>query len=399
MTAPVIGCDQCRRPGRACGGCTLGDCVPDALPCVCCGEPTCVRSACGAPRTHLCGGPRPRDTEPAPRPRAAATTRVAAPRPPRGRKADQAAATEAACGLVDSGGELRFLTDLEGVFAPLRAVEGRTGRSQPWWRPPLPGVTWAVDVIGGYGWRRPWQGEVAVLDRSGAWVAAASSVVVAHGALSHVGETVWEGRPGYYQVTAHPWYETAMPYPLGHVKVGSRPWLPAPHIALLADLVHQGRWPDVDIWDAYTGDGCRLTDWAAHLNTVRVHAITHYGRSSDQYDRVKGAIGEATSLMLGRLEGTRRVWSCKSARPDIRHHIESQGSAILWRWADDCRAVAGPELAPVALRNVDELVVPAAALDLLVSRERPGGRPPMLIDPSGCRLGSFKIKEMEVWAA
>lgn len=66
---------------------------------------------------------------------------------------------------------------------------------------------------------------------------------------------------------------------------------------------------------------------------------------------------------------------------------------MLWRRADDCRKLA-PAYLPVALRNTDELVIPAQALETVTTLPRPGGkRPPVLIDQAGIRLGTFKVKE------
>lgn len=398
---PTDGCDKCRVPGNWCGD---GGFVTREQPCVLCGEPTVMRARCGAARTPLCyAGLPPAQPEPTP-PAKPAAARTQPARPLRGRKADQAAATAAAITGLDEGEPVRILAALEGVFAPLRAIGGGK-RSQPYWRPELPGITWSVEVVTGYAWSRPYQGKVVVLDRSGAWVTAASSAVVPHGALTPTGAIEWAGAPGYYQVHAHPWYEKGMPYPLGHVRPGTRPWISAPRVGLLADLVRQGRWPDVDVLDSYTGDGCRLTDWAGHMQALRAHALTIYGRPREDqvddtpYDLVKQGIGQAFSLMLGRIDagdGRRRTWDCKAGRPDITHHVQDQGSVTLWRWADDCRRVvelAGlPELAPVELRNIDELVVPVDALQIITTTPRPGGRAPLVIDPLGIKLGTFKIK-------
>lgn len=395
-------CETCSQPGDWCG---YGGTGPNR-PCVCCGEPTVVRSACGAARTAMCTGKRatasssvapvtfaaPAPVAPQQAPRAPRTTRAA------GRAADQQAATNAAIAGMATRQPLRLLTALEDTFAPLRTGDdGR--RSRPYWRPELPGMTYSAHVVTGYSWKRPYLGEVTVLDRSGAWVSAASSSVVAHGALSHTGPCEFDGRPGYYLLTVYPWPESdVMPSPIGRVR-SETVWLPAPTVTLLRDLVAQGRWPDVAVLDSYTGDGVRVTEWTKHVNALRAHAINTYGRDSDQYEDVKVAFGESMSLMIGQVtDGVRRTWKSRAARPDWTHTFQSQASSTLWRWGDESRQVV-PELAPVALRNVDELVVPREAVAVLTTTLRPGGRKPLKIDPSGIALGTFKVKGTEEWAA
>ncbi len=288
----------------------------------------------------------------------------------------------------------RILAALEDEYAPMRRRQ-----REPYWRPPLPGMTFAADVITSWEWERPYSGEVAVLDRSGSFVAAASSVLVAHGKLEHTGPCEFDNRPGYYRVQVHPWHESgSIPHPLG--EWGSRQaevWVPAPAVALLRDLAAAGRWPDMTVLDSYTGDGVRLSKWAEFVNTLRAEAITEHGRDSDQYAAVKTGFGQALALMLGRQgDEQRREWHCKARRPDWTHAIQAQSAATLWRWADDCRTVA-PDLGPVALRNVDELVIPQAALEVVTTTKRSGGRAPLGIDPTGIKLGTFKVKAAQAW--
>lgn len=411
-----VGCPRCRQMGEWCG---FGTVIIRRVPCVCCGTPTKLRSACGAARDGWCfGGPDHKQAEaqaaqaaqaapapPAPPSGTARAPRAArAPREPRPnyRRLRQQVTTESAVEGLDEGAPMRLLGALEGPFAPVRMITTETGRRRvgPYWHPDLPGITFATHIVTGYHWSRPYTGRVTVLDRSGAWVAATSSVVVAHGALEHTGAIEFTGRPGYYQMATYPWHEfDGLPHPLGHVgKRHETVWLPAPTVSLLRDLVTAGRWPDIDVLDSYTGDGVRLTDWSGHVNKLRRHAITTYGRDDGPYDDVKSNFGQAMSLMLGHLEGVRRTWKCKAARPDWTHHIQAQASATLWRWADDCRTVV-PAMPPVALRNVDELLVPEPAVKILTTTERPKGKKPLALDPDGIALGTFKIKGTEEWTA
>ncbi len=315
----------------------------------------------------------------------------------RPRKATPGSSLAYARAALAEGRSPRILAALEDEYAPRRRCKGKP--PEPYWRPRLPGMTFATDVITSWEWERPYSGEVAVLDRSGAYVAAASSVLVAHGKLEHTGPCEFHDRPGYYLVQVHPWHESnSLPHPLG--EWGSKQpevWIPAPAVALLRDLADAGRWPDVTVLDSYTGDGVRLSKWAGFVNTLRAEAIAEHGRDSDQYAAVKTGFGMALSLMLGyQGDAMRREWKCNVRRPDWAHSIYAQSAATLWRWADDCRTVA-PGLGPVALRNVDELVIPQAALEIVTITKRSGGRAPLGIDPDGIKLGTFKVKAAEAW--
>ena len=61
------------------------------------------------------------------------------------------------------------------------------------------------------------------------------------------------------------------------------------------------------------------------------------------------------------------------------------------------RPASAPELPPVALRNVDELVIPAEALPL-VTRDDGGKVRPLRIDQDGRQLGTFKVKHEQNWS-
>ncbi len=341
--------------------------------------------------------PEPEQAEPEPEQAESEQTPAAATpgeRTARPSKATPGSSLVYARAALAEGRSPRILAALEGEYAPLRRRQ-----REPYWWPPLPGMTFAADVITSWEWERPYSGEVAVLDRSGAFVAAASSVLVAHGQLEPTGPCEFHDRPGYYRVQVHPWHESdSLPHPLG--EWGSRQaevWIPAPAVALLRDLADAGRWPDVTVLDSYTGDGVRLSKWATFVNTLRAEAITEHGRDSDQYAAVKTGVGQALALMLGRQgDEQRREWHCKARRPDWTHAIQAQSAATLWRWADDCLTVA-PDLGPVALRNVDELVIPQAGLEIVTTTKRSGGRAPLGIDPAGIKLGTFKVKAAEAW--
>lgn len=407
---PPAACSTCATPGPSCGP---GAVVEDELPCALCGNPTRVRARCGTARHGGDCRPgsddtRPADPTPPPAPAPAAeASRAAAPRPPGSSRRSahaavrgdaQGAALEEFRAALAEGRPLTFLAALEGPFEPRRRVDGRMTR--PFWRPELPGCTWAVHAVEAWGWTRPYAGPAVVLDRNAAFLSAASSVLVGHGALEHTGpmDEFDDRRPGYYEVPVHPWYESdTMPHPLLHTHKRETAWLTAPTVALLRDLEREGRWPGVTILNSYTADGVRIDKWAQFVNAIRAEALTRYGKDSEQYADVKDRYSMAFQLMLGSADdGGRRRWKCGAQRPDWTQTVRAQAAATMYRWADACRKVA-PDLPPVALQHTDELVIPAAALDAVTTAERPGGLRPLVVDPDGIRLGSFKIKHIDEW--
>jgi hypothetical protein len=303
--------------------------------------------------------------------------------------------------IADHPQRLRVLARLEGdrkqsgPFAPRR----RGDHPFPYWQAPLPPAAADIRISDGWTWERPgYDGPVTALDRSGAWPTALSSVTVAHGPLAHTGEVDADAgtvRPGYYLVTYYAWPETGLPHPLGDLgKPGSPVLITAPDMALLRDLYRAGRWPDATAADSWTGDPARLSDWAHFVGELRRYAIERHGRESGAYAAVKTAFGMATSLMLGKWgDGNRKVWECKCRRADWVHHVKRQSAVTLWRAADDCLTMTGPELGPVGLRNNDELVIPSGALEAVTTATVPGkDRPAVRLDPDGITLGTFKVK-------
>lgn len=317
--------------------------------------------------------------------------------------------------------KFRFLDDLTGAYAPKRRTEGRL--RTPWWQPPMPEITDLVQTSG-WSWSLPpipSTGHLAVLDRTAAFLSSLSSVQVAHGALVHTpDETTYRGLPGFYKVTAHPWQEYGTPHPLGacarEVETGTAVWVPHPRAQLLQQLADQGRYPDGFIVDAYTcgreketgkAREVRLDKWAGHLQTVRRAIIERHGRYDEsrengmtlEYEAFKIGFSQAITLMKGtKLAGQPRAWkpNVLQRRPDWGWAVEDLSACTLWRWCDDSRQVmtdlGRPELSPVAMRNVDELVVPLQALELLTTTPRSGGRRPLTVSPAGIALGTFKVK-------
>lgn len=322
---------------------------------------------------------------------------------------------------------LRFLEDLHDRFGPKKRkwddAIGKHRLRNPYWMAPMPPITDLVQTSS-WSWRRegvdPEQA-FAILDRTAAFLSAASSVDVAHGALVHNPEAaVYQGLPGFYKVVWHPWEETAIEHPLGpwprHVEGDRVLWVPHTRAALLHRLATAGRYPDGFILDAYTcavgedgkPDRTDLKKWAAHVRDRREQVIAKYGRYDQgrpdgqtlEYKAVKTNFSQAVTMMTGSwAPGKSRIFNptCRVRRTDWGLAISDLSAVILWGWCDDARQVVTdlghPELAPVAMRNMDEIVVPAAAVDLLTTTPRSGGRRPLTVDPAGITLGTFKVKK------
>lgn len=305
--------------------------------------------------------------------------------------AARAAETRATLTRIDTGEPPKLLDALAGPCAPLR------GGREPRWMPIQPGMLKAVHVRSGLSFEREFHGQLLVLDKNAAWVSAAASVSVAHGQLVHTAGVEYAGRPGYYRIQCHPWHERDMPHPLGELPTGDV-WVPEPTVALLAWLVEQGRWPDITILDSYTADRVRLTDWTDHVKACRKHAIETYGGASEEYAAVKQSFGQAMSLVVGTVsdDGRRRTWKTKVHRPDWRHTIEAHTVVTMWRKFDSFRRILPPDLAPIAIRNVDELLIPDDALEILLTGHD-GRQPPLRVETRGITLGTWKVKGAELW--
>lgn len=292
---------------------------------------------------------------------------------------------------------LRLLAAMEGTRDEAGPFTPYLRRRAPRWQPDRPAVIDAVRVMDGWNWERDFTGEVTVIDRNGSWPTAVSSVRVVHGQLEHTGpmeDITGAPRPGYYKVTVYPWTETDLPSPLGTEAVGEERWITGTRMHLLVDLAAQGRWPDASASDSWTGDPVRLSAWSHLIGECRRYALEIHGRESGAYSAVKEAFGQSMGLMYGSLDGDstsmQRKWNCRSRRTDWVHAIKDQASATIWRTADKLRTLGA---APVSLRNVDELVLPAEGLDAATSGERPALR----LDESGTTFGTWKIKDTEVW--
>jgi len=151
-----------------------------------------------------------------------------------------------------------------------------------------------------------------------------------------------------------------------------------------------------------------LTEWGRFIREARRYALENYGYGSSAYLAIKEAFAMSLAMMAGELaaDTTRpvRVWKkCWMQRIDWRHQIITHSAVATWRTMDRCLDLAGgnPDLAPIGMRNKDELIIPDnGAAELFTTTPYPGGtRPPVRIDPTGVELGTWKIKGRQDWQA
>jgi hypothetical protein len=307
-----------------------------------------------------------------------------------------------ALAILDAGGgagQLRALDAMEGPatgnpgpFAPV------LGKRAPYFQPPIPPVVNEHHAMRGWDYRREFSGSAVVLDRNAAYPSAMAGVSIVHGDFTEsdgASLPMGEVAPGFYLVPVCGWDEPGMPSPLPG-KTGEMAWIAHPLMGLLRDLAEEGRWPDAEPRHSFTGKPARLDRWAHFLGELRRYALEFYGADSDQYEAVKDAGSIARSMIQGSWVKPDsgplmvRQWKCKTRRPDWTAGIAAHSAVTMWRTADKINR-AFPGAGTIALRNVDELVIPESALEADMGSDSPIIR----MDPSGYMFGTYKIKGME----
>lgn len=221
---------------------------------------------------------------------------------------------------------------------------------------------------------------VVTLDTNAAYLAAASSVDVAHGKLSRTKKIPFSSKlPGYWLIDVHPWTVQHIWSPLGTATLPTRAWLTTPTVTLLAQLSEAGYWPGVTVHDSWTcPTRTRLRAWTDLVADHRRAALSI--GDTERYDEIKTGYSQAVTLM----QMTHRS---PCFRPDWSAHIRTQHAATMWRkawqsWAQGCPVLASG--------TTDEISVPIEALrpmTLDLDRESP-----IRLDESGATLGTFKVK-------
>lgn len=224
---------------------------------------------------------------------------------------------------------------------------------------------------------------VLTLDANAAYLAAASSVDLAHGRLNHTKRLPFDRRiPGYWEIRVYPWLVPGIWSPLGMAQHPDRIWVTTPTAALLASLVDMGYWRGVEVLDSWTcPTPCRVRNWSARVNSDRCSALQD--RDRERYDAVKLGYSQAITLM-----GMDKKSLCY--RPDWAQSIRAQHAANMWRRAFGALTRGCPV---IAAGTTDELSVISGPYRSLMAQARLEGRPaPIVLDDSGQQLGTFKIK-------
>lgn len=283
----------------------------------------------------------------------------------------------------------RALALLEGPYAP------KVGRREPFWRPRRPKYTRSI-CTPAWSWesvRKTESGQQLVdVDVNGAYLAAASSAIFAHGALEPTGPSPRIGAPGYYLIDAHPWAGGGIVSPLGTAELPDRIWVAHPTMMLLSELAAEGYWPAVTIRDSYTASvPCRLRKWAERVRDDRAHALElirgshpdspERSQAEQTYQAIKDGYSIAVQMMLGKSEEGEH--KARILRPDWYHTIHAQHAASTWRKAWRCVLHGN---SPAAMGSVDELTFTAEDYDALITADV------LKIDQTGRQLGAFKVK-------
>lgn len=291
----------------------------------------------------------------------------------------------------------------KGGYAP------KKHHQEPFWNPtdipaPLRSIHKACRIPA-LGWNRWSEEEIPEgtalrnIDANAAYLSAASSADFAHCALERLGAMSSESaiRPGYYLVDAHPWQLGCPGSPLGmqHLRE-SRVWVAQPTYLLLRDLTYGanwgapgGHWPDCTIYDSWTADQCRFTDWTNVIRDVRKTFIEYGERPA--YEALKTGYSEAVQMWYTPHDpkGTppaERKKKNKAYRPDWYRTVHAQHAAKMWRCAYLASlanrppvAVGGTGIAKDGMTFVEDDLRAVLALP----------KAPIRLDETGAQLGTF----------
>jgi hypothetical protein len=363
--APVAEpCEACRRPGDWCG---LGVVASEPVPCIGCGQPTKIRSACGAPRTAVCHGPAESTSAPVPaqRPAAAPVTRPAAA-PAAQRASGVARAVELAnfarvistrfaepdadtlaVGLdtfhrVTDGLEIRGGGTMVGVLAWHRAnARAGTYRSTDQ-EPSLPPVDLtALDFkpVNSFIHVRaavvPEPGQqVTAMDVTGQYLAAAGTIDLGTGQPAHrVGEAVTADvlkLPGYAQLGSVP---ADMPAGFTGLKPGD--WLTMPVARYLAGTATGDLGLSIELAEAWVWDKGNHRRWLnSWTNVFRTAHVALSGQTDLPSRYAMAAVKAIYTGFLGGMLRSAKANHTATLRPDWTDQIVGRAWANLYRGLD-----------------------------------------------------------------
>lgn len=304
---------------------------------------------------------------------------------------------------------IRFTDLLEKnpQYAPMRH------RQAPMWNPEVPaelrGVI-AVAHIPTLNWGNPQPDDdvpegtrLIRIDSNGAFVAAATSGTFAHCALTNTGPLdLMTGQlpAGYYLVDAHQWTLGAPGTPLGRnrprLTTEGRVWVPHTIYSVLRDLTHgaqswgaiSGHWPGCKVYDSWTADPCRLTEWAGVVRDTR--AAAKIGGDAAMAERIKVAYSMSVQMWNTPhdAKGTpadKRKKKNKSYRPDWYAALHGQHFANMWRRAYTATVLGH---APLYIGAKDSMIFEEWRLLALLGRAN--APRPIRLDETGLSLGTYK---------
>jgi hypothetical protein len=252
----------------------------------------------------------------------------------------------------------------EGVKAALKALNDSIDRSRmkPLRRVPVgerelaPWTLMQERADGAHRWMAdsiPETGFITIVDRTGSFPSACSSVPVAANALQHTGPLVREerkGLAGLWQIEVPVWESSAIGHPLGRLGAAQEPvWVTSSHLEVLDKLADAGDIAPVTVLDSWAGKRStslfeRFSDWSR-----RVYAMDE----SPERDAQKAGVSIAMRLLW------RKTDTAKSPfwRPDWNLAIRAESSVRHWLTARKAAVMAeGLDHQLVALKQVDEAV-------------------------------------------
>ncbi|MEU9048386.1 hypothetical protein AB0D63_43360 [Kitasatospora sp. NPDC048343] len=278
---------------------------------------------------------------------------------------------------------------LEGDGAPPR---GRREKPVLQRLRPMPPMITDVHVPA-WDWKSPHydpadRAKLIQVDRTAAWISAASSVVIAHGALIQTGPIEFDHkRAGYWLVDFTGLDEEGhrdrwnrkdeLMSPLGTGRPRLKAWLAHPTVRLLSDLAEDGHFAPPRILDSWTTDVTnRLSKWA---EAVRDHRLKLMDAGQDEELEDFKLDYARMVQMLAKGEG----FAYK--RPDWYHAILTQHAATAWRnlWGT---VLLGH--GPVACHEVDAALYLPEDYDALTVHEDST----LTMDHTGRKLGTWKVK-------
>jgi hypothetical protein len=195
---------------------------------------------------------------------------------------------------------------------------------EPFWRPKWDGCTPArSDCEKSFASRKPDSFAPGIrlgFDASRQYLAAAHNTVLSPGALRHTRKTAWrKGMHGYWLITSPVWNIDGLP-------TGTKCWVAAPTMELIAELADAGYTVTPEIHDSWTNDQFTrelLRPWVAAIESAYQAALVLPKDSAVITNAVKGMYKTGVGLLH---RDKSRVW-----RPDWHHAIIAKARCNMFR--------------------------------------------------------------------